>query len=168
MDTVINMSNWTDNHDICCICLEPTQSANFTFNCCKHKIHKPCLFILCIHKYTNCPLCRQNLKPYDFFTEKECLSIYEQLSSDDKEFYKYNFDTYLYNLSQIQNKRILPKLYIIKRFVNLRFVRACCLRIFQILCVSLIIIWFYIFLEMIPQNHNHWNNHNNNWLSGLH
>lgn len=168
MDTVIHMSNWTDNYEICCICLEPTQSVYFiVLNCCKHKIHKHCLFILCIHKYINCPLCRQNIDPYAFFTEKECLSFYEQLSSDDQEFYRYNFDTFLYNLSQKHNKSILPKLYIIKRFVNLRFVRTCCLRIFQISFMSLIIIWFYIFLRMIPQNNNNWNNHNN-WSPGLH
>jgi hypothetical protein len=72
---------FTELQDVCCICLEIDNKDELQLICCKNLIHSKCLLMIFMENIYQCPLCREFIDPYNYFTIKRVCNTLNQFKT---------------------------------------------------------------------------------------
>lgn len=91
--------------NICCICLQQPVTCNTAIlECCKHHIHKQCLFLLMLNGYKNCPLCRSEINTFGYFDKNDLSIRFWAMSKKEQDLYYHTYDELQYEMSKVNTK----------------------------------------------------------------
>lgn len=153
-DVVITVCTFAKEDNNCCICLDgPVLCNNVELKCCKQFLHKRCLFLVVLNGYKECPLCRSQLSPYQYFDEKSLNIHYNMLSSVEQEMYHHPFQELQYEACKYVCRGMrVPIMYGFLRVMRSRFKRN--------FFVFLAIVVFYLgFMLLIEWEHTYLHNY---------
>lgn len=146
MNSVINIHDIHKIDDVCCICLElPNNNNIIKLKCCNIILDKRCFFLLLINNYNTCPLCRTKINHYQYINKSIIISLYNQLSHDEKIITNEKFNNYLYNMSI--HSKFVKIICIINKFI-VKYILKYIFISFVLSCIYIIIYITFLYFSL--------------------
>jgi hypothetical protein len=76
--------DFINSEETCCLCLD--DKCNLILKCCRNKMHSDCLFSIFLKNMFECPLCRKQHKPSEYFNIRQFYLMFYEIESKGLDF----------------------------------------------------------------------------------